>query len=138
VAKIYNVFLYTIDDLARVAQLNTQTRLNEISAARAVLRDEMKDYFIWYDSLKIQPTLISLRRQFEEIRDEELSRYAGKLANLPPPAREILEAFARSLTNKFLHEPSRMLKEMSTQPDGLEAAETVAKLFNLKSGPHEP
>jgi glutamyl-tRNA reductase len=132
VGKLYNVFLFTIDDLSGIAQSNAASRTEEIGNARAILKAEANKYFDWYNSLKIQPTLVSLRRQFEAVCASELKRYSPDIDRLPEEARELIREFAQSLTNKFLHTPSAMLKKKTAMNEGTIFADTLAELFDLK------
>ncbi len=131
VATLDNVFLYSIDDLTEVVDDNTSMRTAEIEKVRGVLKEELKKYYTWYDSLKILPTLISLRGKFETMCDEELDRYSSAIGDLPQPSQELLRKFASSLTKKYLRIPSRILKEKANDSDCRMFAESVTQLFEL-------
>lgn len=133
VAELYNVFVYSIDDLARVVHSNTNARAEEIGNARRVLGEEITKYFDWYNSLKVTPTLVKLRRKFEDMCAEELKRYENSIASLPEDARKVVRQFASSLTKKFLRVPSRVLHEKTQKEDAAQFADTVADLFDLKA-----
>jgi glutamyl-tRNA reductase len=132
IGALYNVFLYNIDDLTQVTEENSLSRENEIQKVRAILQEEMAKYYTWHDSLKIRPLLMSLRTQFETIRDNELKRYAPDIKALPEPAQAFVRTFAESLTNKFVQEPSKSLIEMSGMHDTDAVAEALVKVFKLK------
>jgi glutamyl-tRNA reductase len=135
VGRLYNVFLYTIDDLAQVAKFNAEMRAKEIIEVRKILDEEMRNYFEWYDYLKVQPTLVSLRRRFEAIRDAELNRFAAEIASLPQPVQKLIQDFANSLTKEYLQAPSKKLKELSSTPEGLHYSDSLSQLFNLQALP---
>ena len=132
VKEIDNVFLYNIDDLTGVANENTRLRKDKIVKARHVLDEEISRYVEWYASLKILPALLSLRKNFETIRDNELQRYSSALTRLPDTEQETFRQFAESLTEKFLNVPSRVLKEKSAEEDCALFADLLMDLFQLR------
>jgi glutamyl-tRNA reductase len=133
VGRLYNVFLYNIDDLNKVTEDSTHSRENEIRKVRDILKEEMAKYYLWYESLKIRPLLMSLRSKLETIKDNELKRYASEINALPEPARTFVQSFADSLTNKILQEPSKSLIEMSGVHDSDSVAEAIIKVFKLEN-----
>jgi glutamyl-tRNA reductase len=129
--KIQNVFLYSIDDLSQVVAGNTELRRNEIGKARAIIQEDLGNFYSWYHSLKAVPTLVALRSRFEQLRDEVLAGYAAELAPLPEETRDIIRRIAASMTKKFLSNPSRTLKELAADRDGPSAIKAIAELFDL-------
>jgi glutamyl-tRNA reductase len=134
VGRIPNVFLYTIDDLSQVVSQNSQARANEIGTARAIVEEELEKYYAWFHSQKVLPTLVSLRKQFEDIMDEELARYGSQINALPEPSRKLIRQITASLTNKYLNNPSRILKDAAaaSEDDGGMYARSIAAVFDLK------
>lgn len=137
VTKLENVFLYSIDDLTLAIKDNTSMRKAEIEKVRRLLSEEWENYFTWYESLKVLPTLISLRKKFEILCTEELERYSGEISKVPEPSRKLIQQFAASLTKKYLRIPSRVLKEMTIDIDPRILAESVTQLFELDKGKSE-
>jgi glutamyl-tRNA reductase len=132
VGRIPNVFLFTIDDLSQVVSRNSQARAGEIGKARALLKEDLEKYYSWFHSQKVLPTLVSLRKRFEEILDDELTRYESQINSLPEPSRLLVRQIATSLTNKFLNSPSKILKEVALEEDGGAHARSIATVFDLK------
>jgi glutamyl-tRNA reductase len=132
VGRIPNVFLFTIDDLSQVVSRNSQARAGEIGKARALLEEDLEKYYSWFRSQKVLPTLVSLRKRFEEILDDELMRYESQINSLPEPSRQLVRQIATSLTNKFLNNPSKILKEVALEEDGGAHARSIATVFDLK------
>ena len=136
VDKLYNVFLYSIDDLAQIAKFNVEMRSNEVRSAMAVLDDELAKYCEWYGYLKIQPILVSLKNRAEIIRRKKLCQYASELSQLPEPARLFMQEFLDALTEEYFEEPSRVLRESLGSNDWLQLSDSLVRLFDLK--PQEP
>jgi glutamyl-tRNA reductase len=129
--RIRNVFLYSIDDLSQVVAENAQARAAEIGKAREILTEDLEKYYDWYRCLRVVPTLVALRQQFEKLKDEELEHYGSRINALPPEQRELLRQFASSLTKKFLSHPSKMIKEVASDIDVCSFTKSVALLFDL-------
>ena len=130
---LYNVFLYTIDDLSEVITDNSTMRAGEIGKAKEIISEELRKYLDWYNSLKILPVLVNLRKSFEEIRENEIKRYISDISALPGDSQEVFHQFAQSLTEKFLHNPSMVLKEKAIDGDGHLFAAMISELFRLKN-----
>lgn len=137
VGQLNNVFLYCIDDLSQVVSKTSKMRANEIGRAREIIEEDLENYFEWYRSLKVLPTLISLRKQFEFLRDEELQRYAADIGNLPEASQLLIRQFAASLTKRFLSNPSKVLKEVAADRDSGIYTKSITTIFDLKATPHE-
>lgn len=59
-AKIPNVFLYDIDALTTVANANRQEREGEIEKAAAIVTEEVEKFDLWWQTLDVRPTVLSL------------------------------------------------------------------------------
>jgi glutamyl-tRNA reductase len=56
-----------------------------------------------------------LREQAELVRQREVEKTLATLKDLPPQAKEAVEALSRSITNKLLHPPLAYLKRRNRQ-----------------------
>jgi len=132
VGRLYNVFLYTIDDLSSVAKFNQEMRAKEAELVEAIARDEMQKYFDWYNYLRVQPVMQSLRNRFNHLRDRKLDQFSTELANLPQPAQEFVRQFITSLTEEYLEGPSKALRESSCTDDWIQFSDSLVRLFDLE------
>jgi glutamyl-tRNA reductase len=108
VAKLEDVFLYTIDDLGKVVHEGAETRKAAAADAEAIVAREVEAFRAWQKSRSAVPAIVELRRRAEEYRDVELARARARLAKGDDPAK-VVEALAKGLANKFLHHPSQAL-----------------------------
>ena len=137
VGRLQNVFLYSIDDLSQVVSNTSRMRSDEIGKARTIINEDLENYFDWYNSLKVLPTLVSLRKHFETIRDTELENYASKINTMPEPAQQLIRQIAASLTTRLLSSPSKTLKEIASEKDSHLYARSIATIFDLKVEQHD-
>jgi glutamyl-tRNA reductase len=121
---IYNAFLYAINDLEQVAEENRRRRAREVPRAEGILEEELQKYLGWFGNLSVVPTVLDLKKRFEEIRDAELLR-------IPAEDRERFQKIADSIVAKALHEPMRRLKSEEDPGRKLDRVEAVRHLFDL-------
>ncbi len=125
--KIENVFLYDIDSLTAVVDRNLQQRRAEIPTVTRIIREELIDFFHWYNALQVGPTIQELRQTFESIREQEVSKNLNRFRQ---EDRELLELVTRRIVNKILHEPMTILKEGSGRGAGQK--ETMIRIQALR------
>jgi glutamyl-tRNA reductase len=131
VNEIDNVFLYNIDDLQQVVEVNMKQRQKEAVKAEAIVAEEVQTLFKWLKSLDVVPTIVAIREMAEEIRQAETQRILNRLEELPSDARKTLEGLTQAIVNKLLHAPLMVLKQEANSSNGSLYVETIRKLFNL-------
>jgi glutamyl-tRNA reductase len=108
VATLEDVFLYTIDDLGRLAQQGEEARRGAADEAEAIVAAQVTAFRAWQEGRASVPVIVELRKRADQYRESELARARARLAKGEDPAA-VIEALARGITNKFLHHPSRAL-----------------------------
>ena len=105
-----NVSLYDIDDFTQIARMNEQLRRTEIANAMEIVEAEVDRYVVWFEALKVKPTISALAQKAEAIRQAQLNLTLKKLNNLSDEERESLESMTRAIVKKVLHDPVQCLK----------------------------
>ncbi len=132
--KIENVFLYDIDSLAAIVDKNLQKRKAEIPKVTNIIREEMVDFFRWYNSMQVGPAIRDLQAALESIRQQEVEKNINRFK---PEDRELVDLVTKRILNKILHQPMTVLKHGAE--DGKKNDETflhvqaLRKLFGIKS-----
>ncbi len=111
-ARLDNVTLRDIDDLQSVAARNRTVRQAEARRAEGIIEEEIQSFASWLGSLEVLPTIASLRASATEIAEQVLAENAGRWETASPRDRERVEAVARTVVNRLLHEPTLRMKEM--------------------------
>jgi glutamyl-tRNA reductase len=137
VADEPNVFLYNIDDLTQIVDDNLGRRRAQLPAAEGILAAEVEEFWAWYASLAVVPTIRALREHGERVRQAEAERALRQLAHLRPEDREAVDALTRALTNKLLHAPTVRLRHAAGNGRGTAALDTVRYLFELDAAGEE-
>lgn len=135
-----NVYLYDIDDLQAVVTEGLSHRRREATRAEAIVSEEVDAFLRAVRARDVVPTLVALRRRFEQVRRAELDRAAPLLASLSPEQRAAVDRLTEGLVAKLLHAPSATLKQLAEDAAGPLYAETLAALFELppEAGPAPP
>jgi glutamyl-tRNA reductase len=131
VGDIENVYLYNIDDLQKVANDNIQDREKEAQKAEAIVQDEVVKFVNWYQSLEVTPTIVALRKKFEEIRNKELAKTLSLHPHFSDKERQSLEALTSAIINKILHNPLTLLKQKNEEAMADLYLDTLRTLFGL-------
>lgn len=130
VAKLDDVFLYTVDDLAQVVSEGLGNRQEAAVDAELIVNARAEHFMQWLKQREAVPTIKALRDQVDGVRRAELEK-AFKLLQKGESAEKVLEQLSQALTNKFLHGPSHALN--NTQGDAHAHMEHLVKqLFQLK------
>ena len=108
VAKLDDVFLYTVDDLALVVSEGMENRQAAALDAEIIVNSRVETFMQWLKKRDAVPTIKALRDQFDATRLTELDK-AIKLIQKGESPEKALEALSNALTNKFLHAPSHAL-----------------------------
>ncbi|MCZ6478999.1 MAG: glutamyl-tRNA reductase [Candidatus Methylomirabilales bacterium] len=132
VNQIDNVYLYDIDDLEGVVASHRQDREREAAQAELLIEREVASFQRWLKSLEVVPTIVTLRRRLEEIREMELEKALSRLQDLGPAQQEVVRTLAHGIINKILHHPTTELKRQSVNRDGLLYVSALRRLFGLQ------
>ena len=130
VRSLPNVFLYDIDDLQALCEVNREGRRREIHAVQRIIESEVELFEAWWRTRRAIPTVVAMRDLAERARQEELAEALQKLGHLSDTDRATIDALTRAIVSKVLHGPTVRLKEMAAQGDA-EAIELIRTLFNL-------
>ena len=125
-----DIFLYTVDDLQNVIEENLQSRREAASEAEQIIDLQVNQFVNWLKSLDAVPMIRALRDNADTLRQAELDK-AHRLLVSGKTAEVVIEALARSLTNKLTHAPTAALKKAGLEADK-SVIEAARRLFDLK------
>lgn len=133
VGDIDNVYLYNIDNLQEIVDDNIKSRLKEAEKAEEIISEEILNFSNWLSTLKVVPTIVSLKRKAEDIISGELERSGAWVKNLNDDDREQVKIIASSIVNKILHDPITSLKEESLNGGADQYVAAIMRLFRLEN-----
>ena len=129
-SKLNDIFLYTLDELAQIAQEGIDNRTGAVKEAEVIIEKKVNNFYKKNNKKKASPTIVTLRNQFEENRLKEIDKAKKQLKN-GKSIDEILESLSNNLSNKFLHHPTKALND-SAANETKEISELLKKIYNLK------
>lgn len=129
VKRLGNVFLYDIDDLEAVSAPDIQERQKKLSKAAAIIDSEVAKFMEWWHALEVVPTIIALRGKAENIRQKEVNKNLGRMAELSEEEWTGVDALTKTIVNKILHHPTVCLKDRN---EGQKYQLMVKELFALE------
>jgi glutamyl-tRNA reductase len=135
-AELDGVTLYDIDDLQSVVARNRQVREGERLQAEEVVEDEIQRFARWMGQLDVMPTIAALRAHGDGIVEQVLAENSGRWESASPRDRARIEAMARSLMQRVLHEPTIRLKSLDRE-GGHGRVQLARELFGLQDGAAE-
>src|SRR5205085_1877086 len=110
--EIEGVALHDIDDLEAVIARNRTVRQAEAQRAEGIVEEEIKSFAGWLGSLEVLPTVSALRARAVEIAEQVVRGNEGKWESASPRDLERVDAFARAVLNRLLHEPTLRMKAL--------------------------
>lgn len=129
-SKLNDIFLYTLDELAQIAQDGIDDRANAIEDANLIIEEKVSEFYQKNSAKNAVPSIKSLRDQFEESRLNEINKAKKQLRN-GKSIDDILESLTNNLSNKFLHHPTKALNE-SAANETKEISKLLKRIYNLK------
>jgi len=110
-----NVYLYDIDDLKSVVDVNKGEREKEALRADGIVAEEVGKFGQWLDGMALGPTIAAIRQKAATIRDAEVAKTLSQLKSCSESEQRAIEMLAGAIVNKLLHEPTVFLKNSDSQ-----------------------
>ena len=132
VKALRDVYLYTVDDLAKVVQTGQANRQAAVMQAEAIIDAGVQSFMHWMDQRNpvggVVPLIQQLNAQADEWRAMEIAR-ARKMLARGEDVDAVLEALSKGLTQKMLHGTFAQLRDSNA--DSRERASAAAQHFFL-------
>lgn len=136
VKKIDNVFYNDIDSLNIIVDQNLDKRKSQIPFVEKIIEEEVTEFYSWYHTLGIVPTIKSLRSFFETIELDELNKIKNKVTSEDYLK---LEDMAKRLIGRILHNPIIKLREIAEKDNNSTISNhytsVIKELFDLDNFP---
>ena len=124
---------YDVDDLQEVVARNQEARREIAAEAEVLLEEEARLFLEWWDGLEAVPVVNRLRRQLEDIREQELQKALSRMGpDLSSRELKVVEALSKGIINKILHTPMTNLRAPQPRQQRHTAMRVVEQLFDLR------
>jgi len=129
-----NVQCFDVDDLQEVVERNQAARRELALQAEVLLEEDQRAFLEWWDGLEAVPTINRLRRQLEDIREQELLKALSRMGpDFSERERKVVEALSKGIINKVLHGPTTALRAPQPRLLRLQTMDSLERLFELNS-----
>ncbi len=132
VGELDDVFLYTVDDLKEVIDENMRSRQQAAEIASEIVEEGVKHFSNEQRAVSAVNAIKIFRKNTELLRDQELEK-SLRLLESGADAEEVLQQFARNVSNKFMHMPTTKLKKAGAE-GRKDLARAMQELFGLDEG----
>lgn len=127
------VTLFDIDDLQSVVASTLSRREREAEVAQAIVEEEIRRFADWLGQQDVRPSIAALREYGRAIVDQVLAENAGRWETASARDLARVDAIARAVMQRLLHEPTIRLRE-----SGHGRLELVRELFGLDDAAAAP
>jgi glutamyl-tRNA reductase len=121
----------TLLDVETLRERDPDGEPDAIRQAQDIVQEEVRRFVVRRRGDELAPLIRAIRRRGDAVFQGELQRYAGRLRDLSPDERAAVEALARGIVAKLLHDPIVALKERSEPGSGRTHARLLAELLGL-------
>lgn len=129
VGRIENVYLYSIDDLAHVAQDNIKLREGDLEQAVEIIYEYVSAFMDWFHTRDVGPLIGQIRNAFEQIREIEMEKFfVGPRQNAY--CKELMEASMGRVVNKVCHCVIKNIDLLSREHGAEEAEKFAQSILN--------
>ena len=134
VNELDGIFVYDVDDLDKVVDENRKAREGEAARAEGIV-DQEAGAFLAATRSEAAPIVRELRLRGEAVARHEVERTLARFGDsLTPEQRKSVDALARAIVNKLLHEPTARIREAGERDDG-ELLRAAVNLFGIEGEP---
>ncbi len=128
--EIEQMQIFRIDDLKHISADNHALRQEQALKASDIVDQYKDEFFMWLRALSVEPVVKGMRLQVEQAIDAELNR-AIKKGFVPAEAEANIRKMAEQMFNRFLHMPTRNMRESSREKDGVVGIDALKNIFEI-------
>ncbi len=129
VASLDDVFLYTVDDLGKVAREGMDVRSNAVAQAEVIIENQVTDFMHWLGNRELVPAIRARRDAAERARRHEMERALRRLAKGDDP-KAVLEGLSHALSAKLTHAPTHALAH-AREDEREQLAQMLTRLYQI-------
>ena len=110
VGKLYNVYLYNMDDLTEIVAQNRHARENEIPKADGIVEEHVGRFLSWQASVELIGLMNELRTRMREERAKFVHARVESIRHLNEAGRAEMEKLMDELLEGLVLEPAQRLR----------------------------
>lgn len=130
VEQIPGVLLYNIDQIRNTANEALQMRVEAVPEVERLIEESIHEFSQWNQEMVVSPTIQKLKSALEQIRSEELSRFAKQLNG---QEAKMVDQITRNIMQKIIKLPVLQLKAACKRGEADSLIDVLNELFNLEN-----
>ena len=127
--KLYNAYIYNMDDLTGIVQQNRLARESEIPRAQAIVDEHVGKFLSWQASVELVGLVEALRAKLQAERAAFVRARVESMSELGQAQRAQLESLMDELLEKILLEPAQRLRGEKELRRKIQNVEALRDLF---------
>ncbi|HEX5610115.1 MAG TPA: glutamyl-tRNA reductase [Solirubrobacterales bacterium] len=131
VREIAGVSVYDIDDVQQIVERNASGREAEARQAELIIEAELDRFERWLAALEVMPTIAALRERGDEVVRRVMAENENRWEGLSEADRERVEAMAKAIASRLLHEPTLRMRRSAGEEDAYQYVSALKELFGL-------
>lgn len=128
-AKLYNVYVYSMDDLSDIVQQNRNARESEIPRAENIVEEHVVKFLSWQASVELVGLVDALRARMREERAAFIRSRMDSMKHMNEADRTRVESLMDELLEKLLLEPAQSLRGEKELRRKIQSVEALRDLF---------
>jgi glutamyl-tRNA reductase len=129
VGKLYNVYVYNVDDLTEIVAQNRQARENEIPKADSIVEEQVGKFLSWQAGVELVGLVDELRAKVREERVRFIRARVESIQHLTEADRALVETLMDEILESVLLEPARRLRGEKDLRRKVQNVEALRDLF---------
>jgi glutamyl-tRNA reductase len=129
VAKLYNVYVYNMDDLSEIVEQNRNARQSEVPKAENIVDEHVAKYLSWQASVELVGLVDALRAKVKEERASFIRSRMESVKHLTETDRVHVEKLMDEMLEKLLLEPAERLRGEKELRRKIQNVEALRDLF---------
>jgi glutamyl-tRNA reductase len=122
--------IFSVDDLQCIVDENMELRASQAKEAYAIVGKMTIEFFNWLKSLNAEPMIKQLHLKSQKIIEKKLQN-AIKKHFIDPQDQDNIKKLCQTVMAEFLHQPTTVLKNISSSTHGDMILDTTKNLFSL-------
>jgi glutamyl-tRNA reductase len=127
---IHGIVVYNVDQIQQRASEALERRKAAIPHVESIVNEMASEFEEWTKELVFSPTIQRMKNALEQIRQEEIARFAKQMGE---EERKMIEALTKNIMNKIMKMPVLQLKAACKRGEAETLVDVLNDLFNLEN-----
>jgi len=129
IEQIPGILVYNIDQIRNTANEALEQRIKAIPHVRQIVEESIIEFNDWTQEMIVSPTIHKLKNALEQIRTDELSRFAKQLNEND---NKLVDQITKNIMQKIIKLPVLQLKAACKRGEAETLIDVLNDLFDLE------